>query len=138
MDYSEAAQELTKLRELMLFDPDYGNCLEYDNLNDENKRLYDACGVAAALLEQRAQMKTVVVVKHFGDNGHYLLSVPEGKELKKGDTVITAENRKGDTTAECICDGFAVGECVLRALAAKYGDTLPLSPVIGVMKPEWW
>lgn len=137
MDYSEAAQELTKLRELMLFDPDYGNCLEYDNLNDENKRLHDACGVAAAVLEQRARMKTVVVVKHFGDNGHYLFSVPEGRELKEGDAVMV-RNKKGDTTAKCVCDSFAVSEGVLKALSAKYGAVLPLAPVIGVMKPEWW
>lgn len=137
MDYSEARQALTMCRELMLYDPNNGETVEYDSLNEENKKLYNACGIAVKVLEEKEQETKIVVVKHFGDNGHYLFSVPEHKELKQGDTVMV-KNKRGDTTAVCVCDSFGVKESVIKALAAKYGATLPLAPVIGVMKPEWW
>lgn len=137
MDYREAGQALTMCRELMLYDPNNGEAVEYDNLNKENRELYDACGIAAAVLEAKASAKKIVVVKHFGDNGHYLFSVPEYRVLKQGDTVVV-KNKRGDVTAVCVCDSFEVSEGVLKALAAKYGATLPLAQVIGVMKPEWW
>lgn len=137
MNYSEAREALVTCRELMLYDPNNGEAVEYDSLNEVNKKLYDACGIAAEVLATKETAQKIVVVKHFGDNGHYLFSVPAHKDLKQGDTVMV-KNKRGDTTAKCICDSFEVSEGVLKALAAKYGATLPLAPVIGVMKPEWW
>ena len=71
------------------------------------------------------------------DNGHYLCSVPEYRNLKQGDMVMV-RNKRGEATAQCVCDSFEVSEGVLKALAARYGATLPLAPIIGTMKPEWW
>ncbi len=140
MDYSEAKEVLERCRCSMLLNLGHdGKEPSYGNLSNESRELYCACTVAiSALMREGAeQMETVVVVKHFGDNGHYLFSVPEGKKLKEGDTVMV-RNKRGEATAKCVCDSFAVGESVLKALAVKYGATLPLAPVIGFMKPEWW
>lgn len=137
MDYKGAKEALVMCRELMLYDPNNGVTVEYDDLNEDNRKLYDACGVAVEVLADKEDCQKIVVVKHFGDNGHYLFSVPEHKSLKQGDTVMV-KNKRGDTTVVCVCDSFEVKENVLKALAARYGATLPLSPVIGVMKPDWW
>ena len=53
MTRQEAAMEMVKLREMMLFDPILGNEIDYSSLNEENKSLYDAAGVAIEVL--RAQ-----------------------------------------------------------------------------------
>lgn len=137
MDYKEAKEALTMCRELMLYDPNNGVSVEYDDLNEENRKLYDACGVAVEILAEKEDLKKIVIVKHFGDNGHYLFSVPEYRDLKQGDMVMV-RNKRGEATAQCVCDSFEVSEGVLKALAARYGATLPLAPIIGIMKPEWW
>lgn len=137
MDYKEAREALVMCRELMLYDPNNGVTVDYDNLNKEDRELYDACGIAAHILAEKEELKKIVVVKHFGDNGHYLFSVPTYRDLKQGDMVMV-KNKRGDATAKCVCDSFEVSEGVLKALAARYGATLPLAPIIGTMKPEWW
>lgn len=137
MEYSEARQALTMCQKLMLYDPNNGVEVEYDSLNEENRRLYDACGIATKALEEKEAAKKIVVVKHFGDNRHYLFSVPEHRDLKQGDTVVV-RNRRGEVTAVCVCDSFEVNESVIKALAKTYGADLPLAPVIGIMKPERW
>lgn len=137
MDYKEAKEALTMCRELMLYDPNNGVSVEYDDLNEENRKLYDACGVAVWALTKKEESQKIVVVKHSGDNGHYLFSVPAHRDLKQGDMVMV-KNKRGEATAKCVCDSFEVNESVLKALAARYGATLPLAPIIGTMKPEWW
>lgn len=50
MTREKAIAEMKKLRALMLFDPMTGEEIDYNMLNDENKDLYDAAGVALAAL----------------------------------------------------------------------------------------
>lgn len=78
-------------------------------------------------------MKKIVIIKHFGDNGHYLFSVPNGVLLSENDIVLV-KNKRGEQTGKCVCDSFLVEESPLKALMAKYGANEPLAPVIGVFK----
>lgn len=55
MTREEAIAEMKKLRALMLFDPMTGEEIDYNMLNDENKDLYDAAGVALAALRGSAR-----------------------------------------------------------------------------------
>ena len=75
-------------------------------------------------------MKKIVIVKHFGDNGHYLFSVPNGELLSENDMVLV-KTKRGEQTGKCVCDSFLVEESPLKALMAKYGAKEPLAPVIG-------
>lgn len=73
----------------------------------------------------------IVIIKHVGDGAHYMFSVRSDMNLKEGDVVLV-NNRKGETNGICVCDSFSVAESPLKALAARYGAKLPLSPVIGL------
>ena len=149
MRREEAAKILREQRDMFMIDhivvtqdqgggaSQHGVRRQYGDLNDQEKAVYDAFVIAISVLEESEGTEKVVVVKHFGDNGHYLFSVPMCKSLKAGDSVIV-KNKKGETTAKCVCDSFEVQKSVLKALAERYGATLPLAPVVGVMRPEWW
>lgn len=78
-------------------------------------------------------IKKIVIIKHFGDNGHYLFSVPNCVSLSENDIVLV-ETKRGERTGECVCDSFIVGESPLNALMKKYGAKDPLAPVIGLFK----
>ena len=75
-------------------------------------------------------MKKIVIIKHFGDNGHYLFSVPDGINLIESETVLV-KTKRGERDGVCVCDSFYVDDSPLRALMAKYGAKEPLAPVIG-------
>lgn len=79
----------------------------------------------------------IVIIKHAGDNGHYIFSVPDGKSLQEGDFVL-ARSRRGETSGVCVCDSFEIGESPLKALLSRYGGKEPLCPVIGRFALERW
>ena len=62
MTRQEAAMEMVKLREMMLFDPILGNEIDYSSLNEENKSLYDAAGVAIEVLRAQEEAEKIVSV----------------------------------------------------------------------------
>lgn len=110
---------------------------EYGDLNKGEKKVSDAITMAVSALLGRDLAVKIVVAEHIGGCKRYLLSVPKDKDVNEGDTVIV-KSKTGEVTMKCVCDSFAVGKGVLNTLAAKYGATLPLATVIGIMQPEWW
>ena len=55
-DIEKAILSLTMCRELMLFNPLNGEEELYEFLNQDNKDLYDACGVAISELENKLKV----------------------------------------------------------------------------------
>ena len=80
-------------------------------------------------------MTDVAIIKYFDDSRHLLFAVPYGTVLAEGDIVLV-KTRRGETVGKCVCSSFHVGENPLKALAQKYGATLPLAPVIGICNIE--
>ena len=79
----------------------------------------------------------IVIIKHFGDNAHYMFSVPDDKQLREKDIVLV-RNKRGEQAGVCVCDSFFVDESPLKALIARYGAKQPLSPVIGMFGLIKW
>ena len=79
----------------------------------------------------------IVIIRHFGNNGHFIFSVPDGKTLREGEYVL-AKTKKGESAGVCVCDSFEVGESPLKALLARYGGKEPLCPIIGKFAVERW
>lgn len=77
-------------------------------------------------------MQKIVIVHHLKDVQHYLFSVPDDRNLNKGDLVLV-RNSRGEVPAVCVCSSFSVPENVLSALQQRYGGK-SLKPVIGIAR----
>lgn len=81
-------------------------------------------------------MQKLVIVHHLNDVQHYLFSVPEGRDVDKGDLVLV-RNSRGEVPAVCVCSSFSVPENVAATLHKKYGGS-ELKPVIGSVHLYRW
>lgn len=79
----------------------------------------------------------IVIIKHIGNLGNYMFSVPQNQTLKEGDLVLV-KNRRGNVSGVCVCDSFDVPESPLKTLMAKYGAKEPLASVVGKYSLEQW
>lgn len=77
-------------------------------------------------------MQKIVIVHHLKDVQQYLFSVPDDRNLNKGDLVLV-QNSHGEVPAVCVCSSFSVPENVLSALQKRYGGRT-LKPVVGIAR----
>lgn len=77
-------------------------------------------------------MQKIVIVHHLKDVQQYLFSVPDDRNLNKGDLVLV-QNSHGEVPAVCVCSSFSVPENVLSALQKRYGWST-LKPVVGIAR----
>lgn len=81
-------------------------------------------------------MQKIVIVHHLKDSQHYIFSVPEERDLEKGDLVLV-RNSRGEVPAVCVCSSFSVPADVLATLQRRYGGS-SLKPVIGSAELRRW
>lgn len=79
----------------------------------------------------------IVIIQHIGDNGMYLFSVDESKQLKKGDVVV-CETKRGEQYGRCCCGSFHVSNDALEVIMSRFCATTPLKPITGTFKIEKW
>lgn len=90
-------------------------------------------------MDELKKLHNVVLVKHqLSGNGPYLFAVPEGRNLKREQTVIV-DTRKGIATdGVCVADSFMADDTVLNALVLLSGAKLPLRRVLGEHQVIIW
>ena len=90
-------------------------------------------------MDELKKLHNVVLVKHqLSGNGPYLFAVPEGRNLKREQTVIV-DTRKGIATdGVCVADSFMADDTVLNALVLLSGARLPLRRVLGEHQVVIW
>ena len=90
-------------------------------------------------MDERKTLHNVVIVKHqLSGNGPYLFAVPEGRNLRREQTVIV-DTRKGIATdGVCATDSFMVDDTSLNAMVLLSGAKLPLRRVLGERQTVIW
>lgn len=90
-------------------------------------------------MDELKKLHNVVLVKHqLSGNGPYLFAVPDGRNLKREQTVIV-DTRKGIATdGVCVADSFMADDTVLNALVLLSGAKLPLRRVLGEHQVIIW
>lgn len=90
-------------------------------------------------MDERKTLHNVVIVKHqTTGNGPYLFAVPEGRNLRREQTVIV-DTRKGIATdGVCVTDSFMVDDTSLNAMVLLSGAKLPLRRVLGERQTVIW
>lgn len=90
-------------------------------------------------MDERKKLHNVVIVKHqLSGNRLYLFAVPEGRNLRREQTVIV-DTRKGIATdGVCVTDSFMVDDTSLNAMVLLSGAKLPLRRVLGERQTVIW
>ena len=90
-------------------------------------------------MDELKKLHNVVLVKHqLSGNGPYLFTVPDGRNLKREQTVIV-DTRKGIATdGVCVADSFMADDTSLNAMVLLSGAKLPLRRVLGEHQVIIW
>lgn len=90
-------------------------------------------------MDELKKLHNVVLVKHqLSGNGPYLFAVPDGRNLKREQTVIV-DTRKGIATdGVCVTDSFMADDTSLNAMVLLSGAKLPLRRVLGEHQVIIW
>ena len=89
-------------------------------------------------MEEKNLHNVVLVTHNISGNGPYLFSVPDGRKLKKDQTVIV-DTRKGlATDGVCATDSFMADDTTLDAMVLLSGAKLPLRRVLGERQVVIW
>jgi hypothetical protein len=90
-------------------------------------------------MDELKKLHNVVLVKHqLSGNGPYLFAVPDGRNLKREQTVIV-DTRKGIATdGVCVTDSFITDDTSLNAMVLLSGAKLPLRRVLGEHQVIIW
>lgn len=90
-------------------------------------------------MDELKKLHNVVLVKHqLSGNGPYLFTVPDGRNLKREQTVIV-DTRKGIATdGVCVTDSFIIDDTSLNAMVLLSGAKLPLRRVLGERQVVIW
>ena len=90
-------------------------------------------------MDELRKLQNVVLVTHnTSGNGPYLFAVPDGRKLKKDQTVIV-DTRKGIATdGVCVTDSFMADDTMLNAMVLLSGGKLPLRCVLGERQTIIW
>lgn len=90
-------------------------------------------------MDELKKLHNVVLVKHqLSGNGPYLFAVPDGRNLKREQTVIV-DTRKGIATdGVCVTDSFSADDDSLNAMVLLSGAKLPLRRVLGEHQVIIW
>ena len=90
-------------------------------------------------MDELKKLHNVVIVKHqLSGNRLYLFAVPEGRDLRREQTVIV-DTRKGIATdGVCVTDSFMVDDTSLNAMVLLSGAKLPLRRVLGERQTVIW
>lgn len=90
-------------------------------------------------MDELKKLHNVVLVKHqLSGNGPYLFAVPDGRNLKREQTVIV-EMRKGIAIdGVCVTDSFLADDDSLNAMVILSGAKLPPRRVLGERQTVIW
>lgn len=90
-------------------------------------------------MDELRKLHNVVLVTHnTSGKGPYLFAVPDGRKLKKDQTVIV-DTRKGIATdGVCVTDSFMADDTMLNAMVLLSGGKLPLRRVLGERQTVIW
>ena len=90
-------------------------------------------------MDELKKLHNVVLVKHqLSGNGPYLFAVPDGRNLKREQTVIV-EMRKGIAIdGVCVTDSFSADDDSLNAMVILSGAKLPPRRVLGERQTVIW
>ena len=90
-------------------------------------------------MDELKKLHNVVLVKHqLSGNRLYLFAVPDGRNLKREQTVIV-DMRKGIATdGVCVTDSFITDDTSLNAIVLLSGAKLPLRRVLGERQTVIW
>lgn len=90
-------------------------------------------------MDELKKLHNVVLVKHqLSGNGPYLFTVPDGRNLKREQTVIV-DTRKGIATdGVCVTDSFIIDDTSLNVMVLLSGAKLPLRRVLGERQTVIW
>ena len=90
-------------------------------------------------MDDLKKLHNVVLVKHqLSGNGPYLFAVPDGRNLKREQTVIV-EMRKGIAIdGVCVTDSFSADDDSLNAMVILSGAKLPPRRVLGERQTVIW
>ena len=90
-------------------------------------------------MDELKKLHNVVLVKHqLSGNGPYLFVVPDGRNLKREQTVIV-EMRKGIAIdGVCVTDSFLADDDSLNAMVILSGAKLPPRRVLGERQTVIW
>lgn len=81
----------------------------------------------------------LVIVKHENCGQKFLFQVPEKQYVYAGNLVLV-KNKKGETLATCLCDGFTVDENsdTYKSILSAFGASEPLATVVGRYYFDRW
>ena len=90
-------------------------------------------------MDELKKLHNVVLVKYrLSGNGPYLFAVPDGRNLKREQTVIV-ERREGIATdGVCVTDSFRTDDTSLNAMVLLSGAKLPPRRVLGERQTVIW
>lgn len=90
-------------------------------------------------MDELKKLHNVVLVKHqLSGNGPYLFVVPDGRNLKREQTVIV-EMRKGIAIdGVCVTDSFRTDDASLNAMVILSGAKRPPRRVLGERQTVIW
>lgn len=87
-------------------------------------------------MDERKTLHNVVIVKHqLSGNRLYLFAVPEGRNLRREQTVIVEGIA---TDGVCVTDSFMANDTSLNAMVLLSGAKLPLRRVLGERQTVIW
>lgn len=90
-------------------------------------------------MDELIKLHNVVIVRHqLSGNRLYLFAVPEGRNLKREQTVIVDTRNGIATDGVCVTDSFMADDTSLNAMVLLSGAKLPLRRVLGERQTVIW
>lgn len=90
-------------------------------------------------MDELKKLHNVVLVKHRSNgNRLYLFAVPDGRNLKREQTVIVDTHKGIATDGVCATDSFITDDTSLNALVLLSGANLPLCRILGEHQVIIW
>lgn len=90
-------------------------------------------------MDELKKLHNVVLVKHqLSGNGPYLFAVPDGRNLKREQTVIVDTRQDIAADGVCVTDSFITDDTSLNAMVLLSGAKLPLRRVLGERQTVIW